>query len=241
MKIAVVGAAGVGKSALVNSFVSGAPFPCGFETTGGRVRLKGYAVQPIGQCSARFDPVQIAYSYMELIDTGGAERYKSLLPVYLSGAQCVLVCVNTRDPANDKELTDEQIKARIHKQVTDCAPHCTADTVFIVCVVKLPESEQAAAGSLDVPKPEALSRRVSFCDAPQMDGISRFASAHPRVAAVTEAFPFTGVGVKDCFRLCMQLVLDRDVVCYKVPNYSIPFVRDRKPSQTPLDVLLGVK
>ena len=258
LKIAVVGSAGVGKTALVNTFLNNSPFPCGFETTGGRVRLKTYTPLPIGQCGSRYEPAPLGYSQIELVDCGGAPRYAPLLPVYLTGCQCVMVCVNT--VGRSGPLSDRQICGSITRWVERCAPHCTADTIFIACVVRLPLSEGSDEGSEPEPSPSAdadagaaagvedepdtRKRSVSFCSpcVPVLPDVSRYAVAHPRLSAVADASPFTGAGVKDAFRICVQGVFDRDVILYQPPTRSAQYnVKERKQSHAPLDVLMGIK
>eukprot|EP01064_Diplonema_japonicum_P027280 TRINITY_DN3921_c3_g1_i2.p1 TRINITY_DN3921_c3_g1~~TRINITY_DN3921_c3_g1_i2.p1 ORF type:complete len:470 (+),score=100.76 TRINITY_DN3921_c3_g1_i2:55-1464(+) len=92
----------------------------------------------------------------------------------------------------------------ITELVDENTPHCLTDTQIIVCFLS--------------PPPPELNVHA----------------AHPRITAVTSADPYSGIGVKDVFRMAIQLLIDRDVV------HIDPLARppEKKPSPTPLDILL---
>eukprot|EP01063_Lacrimia_lanifica_P041274 TRINITY_DN9595_c0_g1_i1.p1 TRINITY_DN9595_c0_g1~~TRINITY_DN9595_c0_g1_i1.p1 ORF type:complete len:474 (+),score=80.16 TRINITY_DN9595_c0_g1_i1:151-1572(+) len=123
LKVGIVGPKGVGKTALVNHFEFGTPYPCGAgaETVGARVRQIKFDVRSLGQCHKRYEALGSVTPSLQLVDCSGDPATSALLPHYLCGVQVAVICV--------AEMKD------VAAQVAMIAPMCSADVTILACLL----------------------------------------------------------------------------------------------------------
>lgn len=92
VKVSLIGSYDVGKTSLVNRFVREKFNKDIDPTIGGTFAAKSISTKTNELVT------------LQLWDTAGSEKFKSLIPTYLRGSHCVLICFDNRDWAMDTVL-----------------------------------------------------------------------------------------------------------------------------------------
>ncbi len=120
LKIVVMGNMGAGKSTLVKRYCTG-EFSMGEPTVGVSHHVLREGSNPVKKMILMPDiKIQGATAEgiqkMELTiwDTAGAERYRAVLPMYIRGSGCVVVCFDLRDTKN---VNDIEVYVKLVKSI----------------------------------------------------------------------------------------------------------------------------
>ena len=225
VKVGVVGAQGVGKSALVNSFLSGSPYPCGLPTVGARMRYVKYRAKPLENCSIRFDALSLGNSTLEIVDCAGDNRYNSLLPVYLSGVHVLIVCCDN---------VSEKGCAETHSTIDSLLPMCPSDLMILICYINKTNKPQCQLPVPSLTHSSGRVRAVSQCNPNTGLGVTDIFRLSLQM--IFDRDVLTEGNSSSQF----QDPNTRDVGPSTTPSPP-PLFGDRKNVSNTMDVLLGIK